>query len=195
MESNQLTMLGRVASGFTYDHESYNEKFYNFYVEVKRDSGKSDLLLAIISERLIDVKENRTNEYVYIRGQFRSYNQHEDNKSKLVLYIFVLDVEIVEENKNINDLFLEGNICKPPVYRETPLGRQITDLLLAVNRAYNKTDYIPCICWGRLALSASDLSVGACIRVAGRVQSREYIKDGETRVAYELSVNLLENVS
>ena len=192
MESNQVNVIGRIITEFIYDHESYNEKFYNTQVAVKRDSGKTDLITVIISERLINTKENYTNEYIYIRGQFRSHNHHTGDKSKLMLYVFALEVELLEENKNVNDVFLEGYICKQPVYRETPLGRQITDLILAVNRAYGKCDYIPCICWGRLAISAGDIPVGACVRVAGRIQSREYVKDGETKVAYELSVNLLE---
>ena len=195
MESNQLTIVGRIVSEFTYDHEAYGEKFYSFYVEVKRDSGKADTLLAIISERLINVGKNYIDEYICIRGQFRSFNQHEDGKSKLVLYVFALGAELIKEAQNVNDTFLEGYICKPPVYRTTPLGRQVTDVLLAVNRAYNKTDYIPCICWGRLAYCVGDMAVGSCIRVAGRVQNREYVKNGETKVAYELSVNLLERVS
>jgi len=193
-ESNQVKVLGCIKSEFVYDHESYSEKFYSFNVEVKRDSGKTDLITVIVSDRLIDVNKNYTNDYIYIRGQFRSFNQHDENKTRLLLYVFALEVELVSETKNINDVFLEGYICKPPVYRETPLGRQIADIILAVNRGYNKTDYIPCICWGRTAYSIGSMPVGACIRVAGRVQSREYVKDGETKVAYELSINLLERV-
>lgn len=194
MENNLVSMAGCIKSEFVYDHESYNEKFYNFLVAVKRNSGMTDIITVIISERLINTKENYTNKYICIKGQFRSHNHHEENKSKLMLYVFALEVELLEENENINDVFLEGYICKTPVYRETPLGRQITDLMLAVNRAYGKCDYIPCICWGRLAVSAGDIPVGACVRVAGRIQSREYVKDGDTKIAYELSVNLLERV-
>lgn len=193
-KTNQVTVVGRIASGFTYDHEFYGEKFYSFYVAVKRDSGKQDLLLTIISERLINTKDDYTNRYIYICGQYRSYNQHEELKTRLLLYLFVLEAQLIDESKNVNDVFLEGYICKTPVYRETPLGRQITDVIIAVNRAYGKSDHIPCICWGRLASYVNTLQVGERIRVAGRIQSREYIKDNETKVAYELSVNLLEKV-
>lgn len=194
MESNKATILGRIASGFTYDHESYGERFYSFNVEVKRDSGTIDLIMVIISECLINVEENHVNKHIAIKGQFRSFNHHTDGKSKLLLYVFALEAEIVEESKNINDVFLEGYICKPPVYRETPLGRKIADVLLAVNRTHGKCDYIPCICWGRQAFYVSGMPVSGLIRVAGRIQSRAYVKDGETKVAYELSVNLLERI-
>ena len=193
-ESNQVKIVGCIKSAFTFDHEAYKEKFYSFNVEVKRDSGKKDIIRVIVSERLIDVNKNYTNKYIYISGQFRSFNQHEEDRARLILYVFALEVELLSDTKNINDVFLEGYICKPPVYRETPLGRQVTDVLLAVNREYNKSDYIPCICWGRTAYSVGSMPVGACIRVAGRVQSREYVKDGEAKVAYELSINLLERV-
>lgn len=192
-KTNEVTIVGRIVSGFTYDHEVRDEKFYNFNVATKRDSGKDDIIAVIVSERLINVRENHVNEYIYIRGQYRSYNRHEGYKNKLLLYLFALEVKITDAGA-VNDLFLEGYLCKEPVYRETPLGRQITDILLAVNRAYGKTDYIPCICWGRLAYYVGSLNVGDCVRVAGRIQSREYTKNGETRVAYEVSVNLLERV-
>ena len=125
-------------------------------------------------------------------GEFRSYNQHEDNKRKLKLNVFVHEIVSVENTHNINDVFLEGYICKQPIYRHTPLGREICDVMLAVNRGFNKSDYIPCILWGRNAYYVRTLNAGDCIRVAGRVQSREYIKDNETKLAYELSVNLVE---
>ena len=195
MENNQAFITGRIASGFTYDHESYGEKFYSFLVEVERSSGKTDLIPVIISELLRNVRENYTDDYICLRGQFRQHNKHEDNKSKVVLYVFVLAAELLGRSTCTNDVFLEGYICKTPVYRETPLGRQITDLVVAVSRAYGKCDYIPCICWGRLAYGAGSMPVGACVRVAGRIQSREYKKAGETKVAYELSVNLMERVS
>lgn len=180
-------------SELVYDHEVKTERFYGFKVAVKRNSGRDDIIAVIVSERLINIRENHTNEYIYIRGQYRSHNRHEGDKNKLLLYVFALEVEITEEAA-VNDIFLEGNLCKEPVYRETPLGRQITDIILAVNRGYNKSDYIPCICWGRLAHYAGGLKVGDRVRLAGRIQSREYTKDGEIKTAYEVSVNLLESL-
>ena len=188
---NEVIVVGCIVSKFNYDHEVYGEKFYEFNVAIKRDSGKKDIIPVIVSERLINVRENYINKHIYIKGQYRSHNQHEENKNKVLLFVFALELEFTEAGE-VNDIFLEGHLCKEPVYRETPLGRQVADVLLAVNRAYGKSDYIPCICWGRLAYYVSTLNIGDRIRVSGRIQSREYNKNGEVKVAYELSVNLLE---
>ena len=149
-----------------------------------------DAIPLLISGRLItgDVLNKR----VLIKGEYRSYNEHSKEKNRLKLFVFVDTIGPVEADEDINDIFLEGYICKSPVYRLTPLGRQISDVLLAVNRGYNKSDYIPCVIWGRNALAVKDLSVGQRIRVAGRIQSREYTKNDEIKTAYELSVNLVE---
>lgn len=191
--SNQVTLIGSIMSGFVYSHTSYGEAFYNVTLSVKRDSGKVDLIPLLISDRLADVNNNYVNTCIYVAGEFRSHNQHDEDKNRLKLYVFVDIIDFLQENTdNMNDTFLEGYICKPPVYRCTPLGREICDVMLAVNRAYNKSDYIPCIFWGRNANFAKRMAAGDRIRVAGRIQSREYNKNGEVKTAYELSVNLTE---
>lgn len=189
--SNQVKLVGRIASLFTFSHTLYGENFYNVTLCVRRDSGNADMISLIVSDRLIDVNKNLVACYMYVTGEFRSYNQHDTDKSRLKLYVFVNDIEAAEPT-NINDVYLEGYICKQPIYRHTPLGREIADVILAVNRSYNKSDYIPCILWGRNAYYIKSLTTGDRIRVAGRIQSRKYLKNGETKVAYELSVNLLE---
>lgn len=200
-ENNVVKLGGTVASELQESHEIYGEKFYLFYIEIDRLSGMKDRLPVIISERLIDPKDFETGKLIYIEGQYRSYNQvMENGKSKLVLSVFVKDIEteeLDEKVKTINELSLIGCICKPPIYRKTPLGRDIADILLAVNRAYNKSDYIPCILWGRNAKFCQSLGIGTNVRLVGRIQAREYEKkfeDGasEKRVAYEVSVSKFE---
>ena len=171
-------------------------------VLVKRLSNSDDRIPLMISERLIDVSQDYTGEYIMATGQFRSYNQHEEKKNRLVLSVFVREVSFVEEELDgakTNSILLDGYICKRPIYRKTPLGREIADLLLAVNRPYGKSDYIPCICWGRNARFASGFEVGEHVQVLGRIQSREYVKklsetESEKRIAYEVSVSKLECV-
>ena len=147
-------------------------------VLVKRLSNSEDRIPVMISERLIDVTQDYVGEYIIVQGQFRSYNRHEEQKNRLVLSVFAREVSFVESDEDMdgvktNSIFLDGYICKSPVYRKTPLGREIADLLLAVNRPYGKSDYIPCICWGRNARFASSFEVGAHVHILGRVQSRE----------------------
>lgn len=190
---NQVTIVGAISSEFTYDHEIYGEKYYRITVTVTRDSGTDDKIPVIVSERLINIKDMR-NSYVIIKGQYRSYNAHTDQKIKLMLFVFATQIELLPYEDNYNEIYLEGCINNPPVYRQTPLGREITDLILNVPRAYGKCDRIPCVCWGKSAKYVSKLETGDYIRVAGRVQSREYTKDGETKTAYEVSVNLVEIV-
>lgn len=200
IENNQVTIVGTIVSDFTFSHEVFGEGFYMVQVEVKRLSESADIIPLMISERLVDVKENYRGRKISVAGQFRSYNRHEEKKNKLVLSVFARELEFVEEepeNAKTNVIFLDGYICKPPIYRKTPLGREIADLLIAVNRPYGKSDYIPCICWGRNARFASAFEVGGHAHIWGRIQSREYVKkleDGEAekRVAYEVSVSKLE---
>lgn len=200
IENNQVSIIGEVASGFTFSHEVFGEGFYMVNVLVKRLSNSDDCIPLMVSERLIDVQQDYTGEYIMVTGQFRSYNQHEEKKNKLVLSVFVRELSFVEEELDgakTNSILLDGYICKRPVYRKTPLGREIADLLLAVNRPYGKSDYIPCICWGRNARFASGFEVGEHVQVLGRIQSREYVKkitetETERRVAYEVSVSKLE---
>ena len=202
IENNQVTIIGEVASGFTFSHEVFGEGFYMVDVLVKRLSNSDDCIPLMVSERLIDVHQDYIGEYIMASGQFRSYNQHEEKKNRLVLSVFVREISFVEEEVDgakTNSILLDGYICKRPIYRKTPLGREIADLLLAVNRPYGKSDYIPCICWGRNARFASGFEVGEHVQVLGRIQSREYVKklsetETEKRVAYEVSVSKLECV-
>ena len=202
IENNQVTIIGEVASEFTFSHEVFGEGFYMVDVLVKRLSSSDDRIPLMISERLIDVEQDYTGEYIMATGQFRSYNQHDEQKNRLVLSVFVREVSFVEEEVDgakTNNILLDGYICKKPIYRKTPLGREIADLLLAVNRPYGKSDYIPCICWGRNARFASGFEVGEHVQILGRIQSREYVKkisetETEKRTAYEVSVSKLECV-
>ena len=200
IENNQVTIMGEVVSGFTFSHEVFGEGFYMVDVSVKRLSNSRDLIPVMISERLIDVTQDYTGEFLMVTGQFRSYNRHEEQKNRLVLSVFAREAEFIDEEPDgakTNTILLDGYICKPPVYRKTPLGREIADLLLAVNRPYGKSDYIPCICWGRNARFASTFQVGEHVQLIGRIQSREYMKklsetETEKRTAYEVSVSKLE---
>ena len=202
IENNQVTIMGEVASQFTFSHEVFGEGFYMVEVLVKRLSNSDDRIPLMISERLIDVHQDYTGEYIMVTGQFRSYNHHDEQNNRLVLSVFVREVTFVEEELDgakTNSIFLDGYICKTPIYRKTPLGREIADLLLAVNRPYGKSDYIPCICWGRNARFASGFEVGEHVQILGRIQSREYIKkltetETQKRIAYEVSVSKLECV-
>lgn len=200
IENNQVTVMGEIVSQFVYSHEIFGEGFYMADLQVARLSESTDIIPLMVSERLLDVNEDYRGCLVSITGQFRSYNRHEERKNRLVLSVFAREIDFVEdisENAKTNQIYLDGYICKPPIYRKTPLGREIADLLLAVNRPYGKSDYIPCICWGRNARFAASFEVGARCIVMGRIQSREYVKkiseeDVEKRVAYEVSVSKLE---
>lgn len=200
IENNQVTIMGEVASAFSFSHEVFGEGFYMVDVSVKRLSNSRDLIPVMISERLIDVSQDYTGEFLMVTGQFRSYNRHEEQKNRLVLSVFAREAAFIEEEPDgakTNNILLDGYICKLPVYRKTPLGREIADLLLAVNRPYGKSDYIPCICWGRNARFASAFEVGERVQLIGRIQSREYVKklsetETEKRTAYEVSVSKLE---
>lgn len=203
IENNRVSIIGEIVSDFRYSHQVYGEGFYVVDVSVNRLSDLTDIVPLMVSERLVDVTQSYIGKLVEARGQFRSYNRHEENKNRLVLSIFVREWEFVDENPEAgktNQIFLDGYICKPPIYRKTPLGREIADLLIAVNRPYSKSDYIPCIAWGRNARFASGFEVGSRIQVCGRVQSREYVKkindeELEKHTAYEVSVSKLEYLS
>ena len=201
IENNQVSIMGKIASSFTFSHQVFGEGFYLVDILVKRLSDSEDRIPLMVSERLVDVSQDYEGEYIMVQGQFRSYNRHEEKKNRLVLSVFVRELSFVEEADDsikTNQIFLDGYICKPPVYRKTPLGREIADLLLAVNRPYGKSDYIPCICWGRNARYASAFEVGGHVLLWGRIQSREYIKklgenETEKRTAYEVSVSKRED--
>lgn len=202
IENNRVSVIGEVVSGFTFSHEVFGEGFYVMDLAVNRLSEQMDVIPLMVSERLMDVTRDYVGCTLEAVGQFRSYNRHEGNKNRLVLSVFVREVSFLEEFTDYtktNQIFLDGYICKAPIYRKTPLGREIADILLAVNRPYGKSDYIPCIAWGRNARYASGFEVGIRVRVWGRVQSREYTKklsetQCEKRVAYEVSVSKLECV-
>ena len=199
-DNNQVSIAGEVISDFTFSHDVFGEGFYVLEVVVSRLSNSYDMIPVMVSERLIDVKQDYKGKFVEVLGQFRSYNRHEESKNKLVLSVFAREVKMedeLSENAKPNHIFLDGFVCKPPIYRKTPLGREIADVLLAVNRPYGKSDYIPCICWGRNARFAETFAVGGHVQVWGRIQSREYQKkltdtDFEKRIAYEVSVSKLE---
>ena len=205
IENNRVCIIGEIVSEFTFSHEVFGEGFYIANVSVNRLSDMVDVIPLMISERLIDVTKDYRGMKIEVAGQFRSYNRHEGTKNKLVLSIFVRELrfleddEMPEEQSKSNQIFLDGYVCKPPIYRKTPLGREIADILVAVNRPYGKSDYIPCIAWGRNARFAGRLEVGAHLQVSGRVQSREYTKkigeeEVERRVAYEVSVSKIDLV-
>ena len=199
-ENNKVTVMGEIVSEFSFSHEIYGEGFYMVDILVPRLSESADLIPLMVSERLLDVKADYRGMNAKVSEHFLSYNRHEERKNKLVLSVFVRDWEFIDEverSEMTNHIELDGYICKEPVYRKTPLGREIADILLAVNRPYGKSDYIPCISWGRNARYANEFEVGSRCRVIGRIQSREYMKklseeQVEKRVAYEVSVSKLE---
>ena len=189
IENNQVNIIGEVVSEFKFSHEVFGEGFYLVDVSVNRLSEMVDIIPLMISERL----------KIEVSGQFRSYNRHEETRNKLILSIFVRELQFIddddmpEDQSKSNQIFLDGFVCKPPTYRKTPLGREIADILIAVNRPYGKSDYIPCIAWGRNARYAAGIEVGGHLQIQGRVQSREYTKkindeEVEKRIAYEVSV-------
>ncbi len=199
-DNNQVSIAGEVVSEFVYSHDVFGEGFYLVDIRINRLSNSVDIIPVMVSERLLDVKEDYRGKFMEVNGQFRSYNRHEENRNRLVLSVFAREVLLTDEEtegQKPNYIFLDGFVCKPPVYRKTPLGREIADILLAVNRPYGKSDYIPCICWGRNARFADSFEVGSHIQVWGRIQSREYQKkldedEFEKRIAYEVSVSKLE---
>lgn len=199
-ENNQVSMMGEIVSEFRYSHEVFGEGFYMVDIAVNRLSNYADYIPLMISERLIDTEQDYIGQLIHVTGQFRSYNRHEEKKNRLVLSVFVRELEFldeIDEDEKTNQIFLDGYICKEPIYRKTPLGREIADVLLAVNCSYGKSDYIPCICWGRNARFAAGFEVGSHIQMYGRIQSREYVKkisetETERRVAYEVSVSKVD---
>jgi single-stranded DNA-binding protein len=200
IKNNKVTIMGEIVSGFSYSHEIFGEGFYMMYVRCQRLSENFDSIPVMVSERLMDVGKDYSGQLVSINGQFRSYNRHEERKNRLILSVFAREIEFLDEvpgGSESNQIFLDGYICKAPVYRKTPLGREIADVLLAVNRPYGKSDYLPVILWGRNARYATYFKVGERMRVWGRIQSREYVKKldderTETRTAYEVSVSRIE---
>lgn len=211
LENNYLTLVGKVTGEKKFSHEIYGERFYVFNLEIPRLSGNADIIPITVSERIVTDEMLMQGKKLLVKGQFRSYNSYDNEKNRLILTVFAKDVLEVEDNQEdeenemtkkdmvTNEVVLVGYICKKPIYRQTPFGREIADILLAVNRAYNKSDYIPTIAWGRNARFCQNLEVGTKVKLVGRVQSRMYEKkyeDGtvENRVAYEVSIGSLEIV-
>ena len=201
-ENNTANVSGEIISNFEYSHEIFGEKFYMVDVKVQRLSDACDIIPVMVSDRLVDVSMDCIGLLIHVEGEFRSYNRHEEQRTRLVLSVFAREacfIEELEPNDMANQIYLDGYLCKDPVYRKTPFGREIADVLLAVNRPYGKSDYIPCICWGRNARFANNFEVGTRCAIWGRIQSREYMKklseeQAERRVAYEVSVNKLDLV-
>ena len=220
LENNYLTLVGKVTSDKEFSHEIYGERFYSFDLSIPRLSGSEDIIPVTVSERIINDDMMAIGSKLLIKGQFRSYNSYENEKNRLILTVFAKDIEKLEETSDsavdeegnevpandfvrkdmvTNEVVLIGYICKKPIYRQTPFGREIADILLAVNRAYNKSDYIPSIAWGRNARFCQNLEVGTEVKVVGRIQSRNYEKKYEDgtivkKVAYEVSIGSLEVV-
>ncbi len=196
LNNNYAAVVGDLESDFTYSHESYGECFYSFSVKIPRLSDSADIITVTASERLLCDEDYKVGDRIKIVGQFRSYNNYSENGSRLILTLFAKTIDKAEAERYLNEIVLNGFLCKEPVYRTTPFGREITDILLAVNRTHNKSDYIPCIAWGRNAKFAQRLSVGDNIIVTGRMQSREYQKkledDSVTKTAYEISISKIE---
>jgi len=202
-ENNKVTISGTVATQPEFSHEVYEEMFYTFMLDTPRLSENCDTIKITVSEKFLSGEGINVGDKLKIDGQFRSYNNFTNVGNRLVLTVFVKNIERLdpfrEDEENINSIYLNGYICKQPVYRTTPFGREIADILLAVNRSYNKSDYIPCIAWGRNAKYAEALKIGDNVVVKGRIQSREYQKkisetEVENKTAFEVSLARLDKV-
>jgi single-stranded DNA-binding protein len=200
LEVNRVVLTGRVLSGPVYNHKTYGEAFYMVVIGVLRKSGYEDKLRLIVSERLLGGKSPRFGDVINIIGQIRTYNRENNGRNKLEIVVFVFEIEyLTEQFEYVNNVYIEGFICKEPVRRRTPMGRELCDLMIAVNRLYNKSDYVPAIAWGRNAVFSETLEVGDKVFVEGRIQSRDYRKYTEecgliTKTAYEVSITEIESV-
>jgi primosomal replication protein N len=199
MVNNQVTVTGKIIDDFKFSHEIFGESFYTINISVSRLSDSYDTIPVLVSDRLVDISSGLIGKYVRAAGQFRSYNRHDRGKNHLILSVFAREFSISDESckEQLNAVDLTGFICKPVIYRKTPLGREIADLLIAVNRPYGKSDYIPCISWGRNAKFSKNLAVGEHIHISGRIQSRIYTKKTDNnesveKVALEVSISSLE---
>ena len=194
MNNNKVYVYGEIVSNAEFSHEVYGEGFYNMTIKIERLSSQCDFIPITISERILREEGLKVGDMVALKGQFRSYNKQIEGKSKLALTIFVREIVPKIENYPTNVIELAGYICKEPIYRTTPFNREICDVLIAVNRAYNKSDYIPCIAWGRNARFVKSINVGEKVVLQGRIQSREYQKKiddytVENKIAYEISIS------
>lgn len=194
--NNRVCIKGEIVLGFSYSHEVRGERFYMADIRTYRNSGYVDVIPLMVSERLVESGHDYSGQVVSVNGQFRSHNPRKGGWRRLELFVFVHEIEVLSKHENDNQVLLEGVLCKKSVYRKTPLGREIAEVLLAVNRLYGKVDYIPCIVWGWNAKVAARLKAGTAVNIQGRIQSREYVKwlsegEMETRVAYEVSASTL----
>lgn len=202
MENNRVHLLGCVDSAPKFSHCLYGEGFYQFVMQVPRLSDTIDYLPVTVSERLLEkLPCCEVGTQVEVFGQLRSYNKYVEGVNRLILTVFTrsITIDFESDQRSVNEILLQGYLCKAPTFRTTPFCREITDLLIAVNRSYHKSDYIPCIAWGRNARYAADFPVGSCIEVNGRVQSREYqklLESGESvvRTCYEVSVSTIARI-
>lgn len=202
MENNVITLTGTVETPAQYSHSVLDENFYTFMLKVPRLSENDDILPVTISERQLDEQLIAPGNRIKVKGQLRSYNKYTQAKTRLILTVFAKGIApaFVEDSDNPNEIFINGFICKAPIYRRTPFGREITDLIVAVNRAFNRSDYIPAIAWGKNAVYSENLEVGSNVMLWGRLQSRNYNKrisdeETETRTAYELSITKIEKLA
>ena len=202
IETNIVSLAGVSVTPFEFSHELFGERFYITYISIERSSGIADVIPVMVSERSTNIKDVVVGTWVKISGSYRSYNHNITGKKQLVLTVFANEFDVLEEGtlEESNDIYIDGFVCKQPVYRVTPLGREIADVIVAVNRSYGRTDYIPCILWGRNARFAEKLKIGEEVRINGRIQSREYEKvveaekEPEIRTAYEVSVSKIVRV-
>ncbi len=196
MKNNKVFVSGEVLTEPKFSHEVYGENFFEFDLKVLRLSDSYDIIPVTISEKLLAEHNIGIGSMLCGNGQFRSYNKLEDNKSKLMLTVFLREILPYTVSENPNYIEITGYVCKEPVFRTTPFKREISDVLLAVNRSYNKSDYLPCIAWGRNARFVKNFNVGDKVSVTGRIQSREYQKkindEFVTKTAYEVSLNKIE---
>lgn len=202
IQTNQAKTVGRIVSELQYSHHVCGEGFYMVDVSINRLSDCEDIIPVMISENLLDIQKSYIGDYIQVDGQVRTHNYHDGMRNRLKLSVFARDLKFLEETPRAdgnNQIFLDGYVCKPPIYRKTPMGREIADIMIAVNRSYGKSDYIPCICWGRNARFALSFQVGKHVQICGRIQSREYLKrlseeKVEKRIAYEVSVNRINTI-
>ena len=202
IETNIVSLTGVSVTPFEFSHELFGERFYITYISIERSSGIADVIPVMVSERSTNIKDGIMGTWVKISGSYRSYNHNITGKKQLILTVFANEFDVLEEGalEESNDIYIDGFVCKQPVYRVTPLGREIADVIVAVNRSYGRTDYIPCILWGRNARFAEKLKIGEEVQINGRIQSREYEKvveaekEPEIRTAYEVSVSKIVRV-
>ena len=188
--TNAITLRGSLLSLPRFSHENHGKKFYRFTLEVPRLSGTADLLPVVAEERLIEGLDPDGGGMIGVVGQIRSHNLRTDGVRHLLIFVFASGIT-VEDGEPVNDVILEGLLCREPVYRRTPLGREICDVMLAVPRAFKRADYLPCILWGRTAQEGSQCHTRDVVRIHGRLQSRNYTKlteeGAQERTAYEIS--------